>query len=82
VLDSDCTLQPPCDDGTIDFIEIADEIFGASSQGNASVICRPFNRGVGGRVDPDQVSAIETDNDEGIKQTKADGGNIAAISTV
>lgn len=59
-------LQAPCDDGAIDTITIADEIFWRFIPGKrfGYLPRNPFSRRVRGRVNPDQISAIKTNNDE------------------
>src|SRR6202051_1686470 len=37
--------------------------------------CNPFGRGICCDVDPDEVSAVEPDNDEGIEQVETDSWN-------
>src|SRR6202011_3102848 len=67
--------QSACDDAAIDPVAIADE-------GVRSLIprkclryltCNPFRRRICCDVDPDEVSAAESDDDEGIEQIEADG---------
>jgi hypothetical protein len=43
--------------------------------------CNPFGRGICGDVDPDEVSAVEPDNDEGIEQVAANAVMPKRIST-
>src|SRR3981189_3178335 len=69
--------QSAGDDAAIDPIPIADE--GARSllpgKGLRYLTCNPFGRGICCDVDPDQVSAVEPDDDEGIEQVKTDSWN-------
>src|SRR5437868_12888993 len=69
--------QSACDDAAIDPIPIADQVA-------RSLIPRkclryltrnPFCRRIAGDVDPDEVSAVEPDDDEGIKQVETDSWN-------
>src|ERR1700680_3116720 len=55
--------QSACDDAAIDPIPIADET------------CNPFCGRICCDVDPDQVSAVEPDDDEGIEQVETDSWN-------
>src|SRR5665213_3093830 len=63
------------DDGAIDLIPIADEVARCliPREGLGQLACYPFSRWVCCDVDPDQVSAVQTDDDEGIEQVEANG---------
>jgi hypothetical protein len=69
--------QSACDDGAIDAIPIADEVV----RGFIPREClgylthNPFRRRMACNVDPDQISAAQPDDDEGIEQIKANGRN-------
>src|SRR6202162_1813424 len=62
--------QSACDDAAIDPIPIADEVTRRfiPRKGLRYLTCNPFCRRICCDVDPDQVSAVEPDNDEGIEQ--------------
>src|SRR6185295_16443112 len=57
--------------------------------GTSSLACDPLRRWVGCDVDPDEVSAVEPDNDQGIEQVETDswnseqvhGGNVRRVVT-
>ena len=63
------------DDGAIDLISIADEVMRRLIPGEClSELARdPFSRRICSDVDPDQVSAAQTDDNKGIEQTEANG---------
>src|ERR1700733_13906860 len=67
--------QSASDDAAIDPVAIADE--GVRSlipgKGFRDLTCNPFGRRVCCDVDPDQVPAVEPDDDEGIEQVEANG---------
>src|SRR5882757_9455605 len=69
--------QSACDDATIDPIPIADEVARRliPRKGLRYLTCNPFGRGICCDVDPDEVSAVESDDDEGIEQVETDGWN-------
>src|ERR1700674_4016246 len=69
--------QSACDDGTIDAIPIADEVFWGIIQRKrlGHLTCNPFGRGICCDVDPDKVSAVEADDHEGVEQAKTNGRN-------
>src|SRR6202011_2709714 len=69
--------QSACDDGTIDPIPIADEVTRRfiPRKRLRYLTCNPFCRRICCDVDPDQVSAVEPDNDEGIEQVETDSWN-------
>src|SRR3981189_1927408 len=81
--------QSAGDDAAIDPIPIADE--GARSllpgKGLRYLTCNPFGRRICCDVDPDEVSAVEPDDDEGIEQVETDrrnneqvhGGNVRRV---
>src|SRR5205814_5571986 len=69
--------QPACDDAAIDPIPIADEVTRRfiPRKGLRYLTCNPFCRRICCDVDPDQVSAVEPDDDEGIEQVETDSWN-------
>src|ERR1700736_3044344 len=69
--------QSACDDGTIDPIPIADEVTRRfiPRKRLRYLTCNPFCRRICCDVDPDQVSAVEPDDDEGIEQVETDSWN-------
>ncbi len=64
--------QSARDDAAIDPVAIADEVVRSLIPGKRLryLTCNPFGRGICCDVDPDQVSAVEPDNDEGIDRSK------------
>src|SRR5229473_7808095 len=80
--------QSARDDGAINAIPIADEVVRSLIPRKCFryLTCNPFGRGICCDVDPDEVSAAEPDDDEGIEQVEADsrnneqvhGGNVRA----
>src|ERR1035438_9379314 len=64
--------QSARDDAAIDPVAIADEVVRSLIPRKCLryLTCNPFGRGICGDVDPDQVSAVEPDDDEGIEQSK------------
>src|ERR1700680_4067841 len=83
--------QSACDDAAIDPIAIADEVTRSfiTRKCLRYLTCNPFCRGICCDVDPDQVSAVEPDDDEGIEQVETDswnneqvhGGNVRRVVT-
>src|SRR6267378_1331354 len=69
--------QPACDDAAIDPIAIADEVARSfiPRKGFRYLTCNPFRGRVCCDVDPDEVSAVEPDDDEGIEQVETDSWN-------
>src|SRR5216683_2612722 len=69
--------QSARDDAAIDPVAIADEVVRSLIPGKCLryLTCNPFGRGIGCDVDPDEVSAAEPDDDEGIEQVEADRWN-------
>ena len=69
--------QSACDDGTIDAIPIADEVFwGIIPRKRLGHLTRnPIRCRVCSDIDPDEVSAVEADDHEGVEQAKANGRN-------
>src|ERR1700730_8727047 len=67
--------QSARDDAAIDPVEIADEVVRSLIPRKCLryLTCNPFRRRICCDVDPDEVSALEPDNDEGIEQVEADG---------
>src|ERR1700679_433426 len=78
--------QSARNDGAIDTITIANEILRGliPGKGLSDLTRNPFRRRIPCDVDPDQVSAVQSDDDEGVEQIEADrrddeevhGGNI------
>src|SRR6202023_1188812 len=83
--------QSACDDAAIDPIPIADEVARSLIPRKClrDLTCNPFGRGICGDVDPDEVSAVEPDDDERIEQVETDswnneqvhGGNVRRVVT-
>src|SRR6202163_4311122 len=83
--------QSACDEAAIDPIAIADEVTRRFIPRKCLryLTCNPFCRGICCDVDPDQVSAVEPDDDEGIEQIETDrwnneqvhGGNVRRVVT-
>ena len=83
--------QSACDDAAIDPIPIADEVTRRFIPRKCLryLTCNPFCRRICCDVDPDQVSAVEPDDDEGIEQVETDswnneqvyGGNVRRVVT-
>src|SRR5665811_776187 len=83
--------QSACDDAAIDPVAIADEVVRSliPRKRLRYLTCNPFCRRICCDVDPDEVSAIEPDNDEGIEQVETDswnneqvhGGNVRRVVT-
>src|ERR1700681_4171921 len=83
--------QSACDDAAIDPIPIADEVTRSLIPRKCLryLTCNPFGRRICCDVDPDQVSAVEPDDDEGIEQVETDswnneqvdGGNVRPVVT-
>src|SRR5258707_8793014 len=69
--------QSACDDAAIDPIPIADEVTRRfiPRKGLRYLTCNPFCCRICCDVDPDQVSAVEPDDDEGIEQVETDSWN-------
>src|SRR5450631_1156542 len=67
--------QSACDDGPIDTIPIANEVAWRliPRESLGQLACDPFSCRVCCDVDPDEVSAIQPNDDEDIKQVEADG---------
>src|SRR5882757_5971659 len=63
------------DDGAVDPVAIADEVVRSLIPRKCLryLTCNPFRRRICCDVDPDEVSAVEPDDDEGIEQVEADG---------
>src|ERR1700722_15344821 len=61
--------QSAHDDATIDPVAIADEVVRSLIPGKCFryLSCNPFGRGICCDVDPDEVSAVQPDDDEGIE---------------
>src|SRR4030081_2251808 len=83
--------QSACDDAAIDPVPIADEVVRSliPRKGLRYLTCNPLRGRVGCDVDPDEVSAVEPDDDEGIEQVETDrwnneqvhGGNVRRVVT-
>src|ERR1700753_20759 len=58
--------QLACDDAAIDPVAIADEVVRSLIPWKCLryLMCNPFGRGICRDVDPDEVSAVEPDDDE------------------
>jgi hypothetical protein len=69
--------QSARDDAAIDPVAIADEVMRSLIPGKCLryLTCNPFGRRICCDVDPDEVSAVEPDNDEGIEQVETDSWN-------
>src|SRR6202171_2313239 len=80
-----------CDNAPIDPIPIADEVVRSliPGKGLRYLTCQPFCRRICCDVGPDELSAAEPDDDEGIEQVKTDrwnneqvhGGNVRRVVT-
>src|SRR6202163_845274 len=83
--------QSARDDAAIDPVAIADEVVRSliSRKCLRYLTCNPFGRGICCDVDPDEVSAVEADDDEGIENVETDswnneqvdGGNVRPVVT-
>src|ERR1700716_3692148 len=83
--------QSARDDAAIDLVAIADEVVRSLIPGKCLryLTCNPFCRRIWRDVDPDEVSAVEPDDDEGIEQVETDswnneqvhGGNVRPVGT-
>src|SRR5712671_694931 len=69
--------QPARDDAAIDPVAIADEVARSfiPRKGFRDLTCNPFRGRVCCDVDPDEVSAVEPDDDEAIEQVETDSWN-------
>src|SRR6202043_334607 len=69
--------QSARDDAAIDPVAIADEVVRSLIPGKCFryLTCNPFGRGICRDIDPDEVSAGEPDDDEGIEQVETDSWN-------
>src|ERR1039457_3012593 len=65
--------QSACDDGAIDTISIADEVkrILIPRECLRYLACNPFSRWMSCDIDPDELSAVQPNNDEGIEQVEA-----------
>src|SRR5580692_8584188 len=80
-----------CDDAAIDPVAIADQVARGLIPRKClrDLTCNPFRRRMCCGVDPDEVSAVEPDNDKGIEQVETDswnneqvhGGNVRRVVT-
>src|SRR6266576_1996954 len=83
--------QSARDDAAIDPVAIADEVVRSPIPRKCLryLTCNPFGRGICCDVDPDQVSAVEPDDDERIEQIETNswnneqvhGGNVRRVVT-
>src|ERR1700694_5747705 len=83
--------QSARDDAAIDPVAVADEVVRSliPRKRLRDLTCNPFGRGICCDVDPDEVSAVEPDEDEGIEQLETDrwnneqvhGGNVRRVVT-
>src|ERR1700730_18230586 len=81
--------QSARNDAAIDPVSIADEVARGLVPGKCLryLMCNPFCRRICCGADPDEVSAVEPDNDEGIEQVETDcwdneqvhGGNVRRV---
>ena len=64
-------------DAAIDTVAIGDEIVQSLTQRKCLryLTCNPFGRRIFCDVDPEEVSAVEPDDDEGIEQVETDSWN-------
>src|SRR6202050_5567887 len=69
--------QSARDDAAIDPIAIADQVARGLIPGKClrDLTCNPFRRRICCDVDPDEVSAVEPDDDEGIEQVETESWN-------
>src|ERR1700732_4307176 len=69
--------QSACDDGAINAIPIANEVLRGliPRKSLRDLTCNPFGRGICCDVGPDELSAAEPDDDEGIEQVETDRRN-------
>src|SRR6202011_1185014 len=69
--------QSARDDAAIDPVAIADEVARGLIPRKClrDLTCNPFRGRICGDVDPDEVSAVEPDDHEGIEQVETDGWN-------
>src|SRR5580692_2680377 len=80
-----------CDDAAIDPVAIADQVARGLIPRKClrDLTCNPFRRRICCDVDPDEISAVEPDDDEGIEQVETDswnneqvhGGNVRRVVT-
>src|SRR6204780_652370 len=83
--------QSARDDAAIDPVAIADQVVRGPIPGKCLryLTCNPFGRRICCDVNPDKVSAVEPDDDEGIEQVETDswnneqvhGGNVGRVVT-
>src|SRR5713226_7489569 len=69
--------QSARDDAAVDSVPIADEVVRSliPGKGLRDLTCNPFSRRICCDVGPDEVSAVEPDDDEGIEQVETDRWN-------
>src|SRR3974390_2778618 len=70
-------MQSACDDRAVDAIPVPDHVARGLIPGECFryLTCNPFGSWICRDVDPDEVSAVEPDNDEGVQQVKTEGWN-------
>src|SRR5260370_2264578 len=83
--------QSAGDDAAIDPIPVMDEVARSLIPGKCLryLTCNPFGRRICCDVDPDEISAVQPDDDEGIEQVETDswnneqvhGGNVRRVVT-
>src|ERR1700738_402389 len=83
--------QSACDNAAIDPVAIADEVVRSLIPGKClrNLTCNPFGRRICCDVDPDEVPAVESDDDAGIEQVETEswnneqvhGGNVRRVVT-
>src|SRR3984893_613358 len=69
--------QSARDDNAVDSIPISDHIARSHFPGKSlgDLTCNPLRRRVGCDVNPNEISAVEPDDDEGIEPVETDGWN-------
>jgi len=69
--------QSACDDAAVDPVAIADHVARhfVPRECFCDLACNPFCRRSCCDVDPDEISAVQSDDDEGIEQVEANGWN-------
>ena len=74
--------QSAPDNGAIDPVPIADEVVRSliPRKRFRYLTCNPFGRRICCDVDPDEVSAVEPDDDEGIEQVETDSWSNEQVS--
>src|SRR6202035_549870 len=69
--------QSACHDGAVDLIAVSDHVTRSPvpRKGLGYLTCNPLRCRVGCDVNPNEISAIEPDDDEGIEQVETDSWN-------